>query len=329
MNAMRYEKYTIETTEEAEDILAAELAELGIDGVEFEDSFHPEDEGLPVYVADIPARIDIPRGKAFLSFYLDASEDNSELIAGVEAMLKRVSGYTDIGPGRIKREFTEDKDWLNSWKEYFHQFTIAFDDGSKALFLPSWEEAESTDKPDYLVRIDPGTAFGTGAHESTRLAIRLLKKALKGGEHVLDLGTGSGVLSILSVLFGASEVTAVDIDPNAAPAVEQNLKDNGMDRRKIRYIEGNVLEDEALRNSLEKTADVVAANILPNVLIPLTPFVPGFLKPGGYYILSGILTEKEEEIRKALKNAGFTDIESLYDGEWTGLICTHSLPTPP
>ncbi len=329
MDDMRYEKITIETTEEAEDILAAELAGLGIEGVEFEDSLQPEDEGLPVYVADIPAKIDIPAGKARLSFYLDASADNTELLSKVEAMLAELSGFTDIGSGTMTRELTEDQDWLNSWKDYFHQFAIELEDGSKALFLPSWEEAEDRGKHDFLVRIDPGTAFGTGAHESTRLAILLLKRTLKNGDSVLDLGTGSGILSILSVLFGAGKVTAIDIDPNAAPAVEQNLRDNGMDEKDVLYIEGNVLEDEKLRKDLENTADVVAANILPNVLLPLTPLVPSFLKPGGRYILSGILNEKEEEVKKALEKSGFTDIEALHDGEWTGLICTHSLQTRP
>ena len=314
---MKYIKYTISTTVSAEDILSAELAELGIDGVEISDSNLPEDDGVPVFIDDLPDN-PINKGEAFLSFYLDAEQDNSSTVAAVENMLARLKATMDIGEGRLTSDTTEDKDWLNNWKEYFHQFTLDFEDGSRALFIPSWEKSGTdTSAYDYVINIDPGTAFGTGAHETTALCIRFLHKYVQKGDIITDIGTGSGILSILSLKFGAARATGIDIDPNAEAAVRKNIEDNGISPECFEYINGNVLTDSALRDQLEGNANMLCANILPDVLVPLFPYAGKMLKKDGIIIVSGVIDTKAGLIKQELEKNNFILMEEAAQGEWT------------
>ena len=313
---MRYIKYTISTIISAEDILSAELSGLGIDGVEIADSNLPEDDGVPVFIDDLPDN-PLSNGEALLSFYLDAQKDNSDTIAAVKAMLSELKKSMDIGAGTLRSDTTEDKDWLNNWKEYFHSFVLDFEDSRKALFIPSWEKNDTdTSGFDYVINIDPGTAFGTGAHETTSMCIKLLHKYVKNGDIITDIGTGSGILSILALKFGASKATGIDIDPNAAAAVYKNLNDNAISSERFEYINGDVLSDAGLRQRLEGMADILCANILPDVLVPLFPHARKMLKKVGIILVSGVIDTRSGLIKQELENNGFRLMEETAQGEW-------------
>ncbi|MCR5626112.1 MAG: 50S ribosomal protein L11 methyltransferase [Lachnospiraceae bacterium] len=317
---MKYEKYTIKTTFEAEELIAAELAELGIDGVMISDSLTPEEDCVPVYIDDMPENT-VEEGRSHISFFLEEGEDHTELIEKVRSMIADVGVYVDTTDTTIEKELTEDADWLNNWKNYFHQFEIDFEDGETALFIPSWEESEKPDDDyDFVINIDPGTAFGTGAHETTRLCIKEIKKYLRPSDLVLDIGTGSGILSIMALKFGARHAKSIDIDPNCTPAVEKNMEDNDISKEELSLLIDNVLENHALQEELKDSADMVIANILPDVLEPLTPLVPSFLKKDGIYIVSGIIDEKADFVRDILEKNGFKILEKNTDGEWVSYV---------
>lgn len=314
---MKYIKYTISTIVSAEDIICAELSGLGIEGIEISDSNLPEDDGVPVFIDDLPEN-SIKNGEAYLSFYLDADNDNEKLIDSVKAMLLRLKGLMDIGNVTLTSGTTEDKDWLNNWKEYFHKFSMDFEDGTKALFIPSWEKADADISDyNYVINIDPGTAFGTGAHETTALCIKLLHKYLAGGDFLADIGTGSGILSILALKFGASKAVGTDIDPNAETAVIKNMADNGISRDEFEFINGNILTETNLQSKLNGRADIMTANILPDVLVLLFPLAGKILKKPGILIVSGIIDSKAEYIKQELQKNNFLLLEEAVQGEWS------------
>ena len=314
---MKYIKYTLTTITDAEDIISAELAGLGIDGVEINDSSMPGDDGVPVFIDDLPEN-PLKGDKAYLSFYLDADADNTDTIKAVKEMLSELKSTMDIGEGTLVSDTTEDKDWLNNWKEYFHQFVLELAGGKRALFIPSWERNDTdTSGYDYVINIDPGTAFGTGAHETTALCINFLSKYLRREDVLIDIGTGSGILSIVSLKFGAKKATGIDIDPNAEAAVYKNMEDNDVSPETFKYICGNILSDPAIRQELAGEADIITANILPDVLIPLFPIVPDLLKDEGIFIVSGVIDSKSEYIRQELLKNNFSLLEEAVRGEWT------------
>ena len=299
---MRWNRFRIKTRTEAEDMVICALAELGIQGVEIEDK-QPLPEG--------------PRddGIAYLSFYLEEEEDKEELLSKVRAELKNLSQFMDIGEGSIEESQTEDKDWINNWKEYFHQFYV--DD---ILITPSWEPVKEEDKGRMVLHIDPGTAFGTGMHETTQLCIRQLKKYVKASSRMLDVGTGSGILGIIGLKLGAEHVVGTDLDPCAVPAVEDNLQANGVPADKFDMMIGNIIDDVQVQDKVGyEKYDLVTANILADVLVPLTPVVVKHMKPGGIYITSGILDVKEEEVRQAVERAGLHVVEVTHQGEWVSV----------
>ncbi len=319
---MKYDKYTIKTTAAAEDILSAELTELGVDGVEIEDNSIPDEiRGSEIFYDELPES-QVPDGEALVSFYLAEGKDRSSVLRDVSALIERLRDNLDMGDGGISVSQTADEDWINNWKEYFHQFEINFEDGKNALFIPSWENPSDSGKHDYVVNIDPGTAFGTGAHETTRLCIRALQKYAKEGIRFLDVGTGSGILALMLFLFGAVKGIGTDLDPGAIPAVKENFAKNGLKDADFELILGNILDDKAVQEKAGNEYDLVVANILPDVLEPLTPMVPGLLKDGGMYIVSGIIEEKAEMVKGFLEKAGFDIIEKQEDGEW---VCYVSL----
>ena len=221
----------------------------------------------------------------------------------------------DIGDGSIEESQTEDKDWINNWKEYFHQFYV--DD---ILITPSWEPVKEEDKDRMVLHIDPGTAFGTGMHETTQLCIRQLKKYVKASSRMLDVGTGSGILGIIGLKLGAKHVVGTDLDPCAVPAVEDNLRANGVSADKFDMMIGNIIDDVQVQDKVGyEKYDLVTANILADVLVPLTPVVVKHMKPGGIYITSGILDVKEEEVRQAVERAGLKVVEVTRQGEWVSV----------
>ena len=249
---------------------------------------------------------------AYLSFYLEEDEDKEKVLANVKKELEEMSAYVNVGACEIEESQTEDVDWVNNWKKYFHQFYV--DD---ILIVPSWEEIKEEDKDKMILHIDPGTAFGTGMHETTQLVIRQLKKYVKPGIELLDVGTGSGILGITALKLGAGHVVGTDLDPCAVPAVQDNKEANQIVDDTFDMMIGNIIDDKEVQDQVGyEKYDIVAANILADVLVPLTPVIVHQMKKGAYYITSGILDVKEEVVKEAVQKAGLTLVEVTRQGEW-------------
>lgn len=312
---MKWMKYRLKTTEEAEDIVSSALADLGIEGVQIEDLAPlTEDEKKQMFV-DIPAELPPDDGIAYLSFYLSADDDCGAILADVQKELERLSAFTDIGEGTIEVSETEDVDWRNNWKQYFKPFYV--DD---ILVAPSWTELQKDRTPSIVLRIDPGTAFGTGMHETTQLCIRALKKYVKPGMKMLDAGTGSGILAIAALKLGASAATGTDLDPCTVDAVAENKASNGIDDEAFRLIIGNLIDDEKTRDEVGYGCyDIVTANILADVLVKMTPAVVPAMKKGGIYITSGILDGQQEKVIRACKEQGLEILSTDRQGEWVSV----------
>lgn len=312
---MKWNRFTIETITEAEDLVAATLAEAGVQGVEIQDKKPLTKQECQQMFVDLVPEGPKDDGIAYLSFYLDEKEDTQEILGRVQQALQELQTFTDIGMARITSSQTEDKDWINNWKKYFHQFYV--DD---ILIVPSWEQPQEERPGTMLLRMDPGTAFGTGMHETTQLCIRQLKKYLRAGMRMLDVGTGSGILGIVGYKLGATSVMGTDLDPCAASAVRENLLANGLEEAGFEMVLGNILtEAEVQKRAAREPFDLVTANILADVLVPLSLVAARYLKPGGLYITSGILDQKEEEVRQAVERSGMEVIETTAQGEWVSL----------
>ena len=236
------------------------------------------------------------------------------ILEKVKAELEGLRAFMDIGEGTVAVEETEDIDWINNWKQYFHQFAI--DD---VLVVPSWEKIETEGK--MVLHIDPGTAFGTGMHDTTQLCIRALRRFVTKETVLLDVGTGSGILAILALMFGAKSAVGTDLDPCAIEAVRENREANGIADEDFRLIIGNIITDKEVQDEVGyECYDIVAANILAEVLTGLTPVIVHQLKRGGIYITSGIIDDKEEVVVQAVKEAGLEVLEVNCQGEWVSVI---------
>ena len=309
---MRWIRFRLKTLSGVEDLVIAALTEAGVEGVEIEDHVPLTEQEKEQMFVDILPDSGEDDGTAWLSFYVEEGTETAGLLARVREALDELRSFTDIGECTIEESLTEDLDWVNNWKQYFHQFRV--DD---ILITPSWEPVKPEDEGRMIIHIDPGTAFGTGMHETTQLCIRALKKYLKEGMRVLDVGTGSGILSIAALKLGASHAAGTDLDPCAVSAVEENLEANGIPKDRMDMWLGNLIDDEELREKAGFEAyDIVVANILAEVLVNLTPHVGAHLKHGGVYIMSGILDIRQPMIEEAVEKAGLTLLEVTKQGEW-------------
>lgn len=312
---MKWNKYTLKTRSDVEDIVISSLADIGIQGVEIEDKQPLTQQDKEQMFVDILPDIPDDDGIAYLNFYLEPEEDNETILANVKQELEDLRMFVDIGEGTITQSETEDKDWINNWKEYFHQFYV--DD---ILIIPSWEEVKPEDQEKMIIHIDPGTAFGTGMHETTQLCIRQLKKHVRSDTELLDVGTGSGILSIIALKLGAKHAVGTDLDPCAVPAVEENKEVNGIPSGAFDMMIGNIIDDKEVQDQVGyEKYDIVIANILADVLVPLTPVIMNQMKSGAIYITSGILDVKEGEVKAAIEAAGLTVIEITHQGEWVSI----------
>lgn len=313
---MKWNKYTLTTTTEAEDLISSMMMEAGIEGIEIEDKVPLSESDKAQMFVDILPEGPEDDGKARISFYLEPEQDNAAILAAVQDGLDEIRSWgVDVGAGTIEASQTEDKDWINNWKEYFHQFYV--DD---ILIKPSWEEVKPEDREKLLIQIDPGTAFGTGMHETTQLCIRQIRKYVTPNTVMLDVGTGSGILSIAAIKLGASYALGTDLDPCAISATKENMEVNGITKEQFSVMIGNIIDDEAVQKAAGyEKYDIVAANILAEVLVPLTPVIVGQLKKGGVYITSGIIDNKEETVVNAVKAAGLEVLEVTYQGEWVSV----------
>lgn len=312
---MKWNRFTVKTKTEAEDMVICTLAEVGVEGVEIQDKQPLTDEDKAQMFVDIMPEGPEDDGIAYLNFYLEEDADKEAILADVRAALDDLKSYMDIGEATIEESQTEDKDWINNWKEYFHQFYV--DD---ILIVPSWEEVKAEDQDKMILHIDPGTAFGTGMHETTQLVIRQLKKYVTRDTELLDVGTGSGILGIVALKLGAKHAVGTDLDPCAVPAVSENKEANQIPDEAFDMMIGNIIDDKEVQDKVGyEKYDIVAANILADVLVPLTPVIVHQMKKGGYYITSGILDVKEKVVTDAVKKAGLTVIEVTRQGEWVSV----------
>ncbi len=313
---MRWNKYTLTTTAEAEDMISSMMMEAGIEGIEIEDKVPLSESDKSQMFVDILPEGPADDGVARISFYLEPDQDNAAILAAVEEGLEEIRSWgVDVGTGTIEASQTEDKDWINNWKQYFHQFYV--DD---ILIKPSWEEVKPEDREKLLIQIDPGTAFGTGMHETTQLCIRQIKKYVTPDTVLLDVGTGSGILSIAALKLGAKFACGTDLDPCAITAVKENMEVNGVEEDKYTVMLGNIIDDKEVQDAVGyEKYDMVVANILAEVLVPLTPVILAQMKPGALYITSGIIDDKEETVVKAVKDAGLEVLEVNHQGEWVSV----------
>ena len=309
---MKWNKFRLKTTTQAEDIVSSMLMDLGIHGVEIEDHIPLTQSDKEQMFVDILPEIEPDDGVAYLSFYLEEEDDKEKILADVINGLREMSEYVDVGDCVIEESQTEDVDWVNNWKKYFHQFHV--DD---ILIIPSWEDVKPEDEDKMVIHIDPGTAFGTGMHETTQLCIRQIRKYAKEGTKILDVGCGSGILGMLALKFGAAYSVGTDLDPCAIEATRENMEVNGIRDDQYEVMIGNIIDDKAVQDKVGyECYDIVAANILADVLVQLTPVVVNQLKPGGIYITSGIIDDKEQTVVDAVRAAGLEVLDVTYQGEW-------------
>ena len=323
---MKWKKFRIETITDAEDIIISTLYDIGLEGAQIEDKIPlTAAEKEQMFVDILP---DGPEddGIAYLSFFVEETDDGKlklqdeevdtdVILERVKAELDELRDFMDIGKGAVTVDETEDIDWINNWKQYFHQFTIG-----DLLVIPSWEEVQPEDREKKILHIDPGTAFGTGMHETTQLCIRQLWKYITPETKLLDVGTGSGILSIVALMYGAKEAKGTDLDPCAIDAVRENKEANGIPEEQFTLTIGNIITDKAVQDEMGyECYDIVVANILADVLVPLTPVIVHHLKKGGIYITSGIIDDKEQTVVDAVKAAGLHVLEVTHQGEWVSV----------
>ena len=315
---MKWNKYTIKTTTEAEDFISSMLADLGVEGVQIEDNVPLSAEDKEKMYIDILPTLPPDEGIAYVSFFLDSEESKEQqdaLLEQVKEEIETLRLFTNVGDGTITSDQTEDKDWINNWKQYFKSFAI--DD---IYIKPTWEESPVEGEYKCVIEIDPGTSFGTGKHETTQLCIRQIRKYMKQGDTLLDVGCGSGILSIISMKLGAGVVNGTDIDPVCMDAVKENMQVNQLEEQMGSFYHGNLIDDVELQEKVgTECYDIVVANILADIIIPLTPVVPARLKKGGIYITSGIIDFKEPSVKEAIEAAGLEIIEVTYQGEWVSI----------
>ena len=310
---MKWNKYRLSTTTEAVDLISYTLAEMGIEGIEIEDKVPLSEEDKEKMFIDLLPDLDEDDGTAFVSFYIEPEKDHDSTLEEVLVAIKELADFVDIGEATIEKTQTEDIDWMNNWKKYWKPFYV----DEHIMIKPTWETVEDVAEDTLVVEIDPGTAFGTGTHHTTRLCITQVNKFIQKDMDVLDVGCGSGILSIIALLLGAKAATATDLDILAVNATLENAEVNGIKPEVYTVLQGNVITDEAFRHQVgENKFDMVVANIFAEIIIPLSDVVKEMMKPGALFITSGIIDEREEDVREALIRNGFEIMEVTHSGGW-------------
>ena len=315
---MKWNRYSIKTTTAAIDFISSALADIGIEGIEIQDNVQLTQEEAKTMFVDFIPELPPDDGTAVVNFYIDSDEDDGTLVKKAKQELEDLRMFVDIGEGTITNSETEDKDWINNWKKYFSSFTIG-----DILIKPTWEEVKPEDADKFMIEIDPGISFGTGKHETTQLCIKQLIKYIEGAKKaptVLDVGCGSGILSIVALKLGAKEVVGTDLDADCMISTRDNMQVNHLDEKLGTFYVGNLIDDTELQKKVgTEKYDIVVANILADVIIPMAPVIPDRLKEGGYFITSGIIDFKENEVKEAIEAAGLKVIEINHQGEWVNI----------
>lgn len=317
---MKWTQYTLKTTTTATDMISYTLGEIGVEGIEIEDHVPlTEDEKNQMFV-DILPDSEPDDGTAIIRFYRDPEENPEEFLQKVTSALDELRDFVDIGDGTVTVSETADKDWINNWKEFFHTFRVT----DRLVIKPTWEnesDFEDYRKDDIVISIDPGTAFGTGSHETTKLCISALEKHVKSGINIIDVGCGSGILSIAAVKYGAGHALGIDIDEHAIPSTIDNRDINNITANQFEILCGNIIEDKELQDKAGYEAyDIAVANILAGVIIPLSAEIGRHIKPGGLFISSGIIDTAAEDVKTAITSNGFEIIETDTLGEWSCFV---------
>ena len=313
---MKWNKYSIKTTTEAVDLISCMLSEYGIEGIEIEDNVQLTQEEAKTMFVDFIPELPPDDGTARVNFYVDSDEDDNTILDKVKEGLEELRTFTDVGEGTITESQTEDKDWINNWKQYWHTFSIG-----DLYIKPTWEDVTEEMKGHPVLSIDPGTAFGTGSHETTRMVIRQLQKYTTQNCQVLDVGCGSGILSVVALKYGAEHALGTDLDPNAIIASKENAQQNNINEADLEVIEGNIIDDTEIQDRCGyECYDIVCANILADVLIPLSSEITKHMKHGAYFITSGIIDSRENDVADAFRNNPELDIVEInHDGEWVNI----------
>ncbi|MFQ7291481.1 MAG: 50S ribosomal protein L11 methyltransferase [Monoglobales bacterium] len=320
---MDWIKVTIYTSAEGIEGVTGRLYQLGITGLEIEDEqdfleFLENNKQYWDYVDE-----DLMKQKhteTKVSCYVSNDMNGNELLIAIRDSMKEMKDLDDdnsYGRLEVEIENTSTEDWANNWKKYFHPMEV----GEKILIKPEWEElTEPTDR--LVFNINPGMSFGTGSHYTTQLCIEALEKYIKPGIKMLDLGCGSGILSILSLMLGAKEAVAVDIDPNAVDTAYENAQMNNIGREHYKVLSGNVVTDKEIQDIISQDKyEVVAANIVADVIIGLAPKAREYMKEGGVFITSGIIEGRQDEVKEALEENGFEIVDIRNRKDWYSIIC--------
>ena len=318
---MDWTKLTIYTTQNGIEPVLGLLLNFGIDSTQVSDesefnSFLEENRESWDYVDD--ELLKEMSAETHIDFYLKPEE--TELVSDIKSALETLKN-SDTGRifGRLemKIEALSGEDWQNSWKKYFHTFQI----GEKLIIKPYWEDIAPSDKK--VFEINPGLSFGTGTHHTTKMCLEDIVDIVNGDETVLDLGTGSGILAIVALLFGAKNATCIDIDENSKKTVLENLERNKIDKDRCTVYIGNILNDEDLRGKIiDNRYDFVFANIVADVVIALIPLVKSTLKKDGIFIASGIIADRYEEVKDKILSAGFEIISEKRSADWAEFKCS-------
>ncbi len=323
---MKWKKYTITTTTEAEDLVSYMLTELGMEGVQIEDNIQLTEDDTKAMFVDILPELPPDEGIGKVSFFLETDEkgvhypdgisDEEDMKNQIAEGLEELKDFVDVGSGLITSGETEDKDWINNWKQYFKPFMVG-----DIVIKPTWENVPDDMHGRMVVDIDPGTAFGTGSHETTQLVIRQMEKYVTEETELLDVGTGSGILSVIGLKLGAKHVLGTDLDSNAIIATRENMEANGLTPDLYQVIEGNIIDDLKTQDYVGyEKYDVVTANILADIIIPLLGEIAVHMKKGAVIITSGIIDMKEQAVKAAFEtNDSFEIIETTYQGEWVSI----------
>ena len=314
---MNWIKYSINTTTVAEDFVSAMLMEQGILSIEIENNVPVSGEKVGGEFEELQPDLPEDDGTSKVCFYLGEDEDHESILLAVKAGLEELKETMDIGEGTIDTSATKQEDWINNWKAFFKSFYI--DD---ILIKPTWEEVAPEDEGKIFVEIDPGVSFGTGKHETTQLCIRQLKKYLKAGDEILDIGCGSGILSIIAnkLLDGKCHLVGTDIDEDCIASTYENFEVNHIDKSAGDFYVGNLIYDKDLQDKVGyEKYDVVVATILADIIIAMAPAIPPTMKSGAYFISSGIIDFKEEEVKNALEEVGLKILEINHQGEWVNI----------
>ena len=317
---MKWYEITVFTTDAGLDPVCAVLMEAGLSGFTIEESREKAAEVLldSVPYWDFADMEKIGTDHPCVKTYLEVKDESRELLKkaedALEGLKKKDIGF-DISPLTMSVTERDDEDWANNWKQYYKPLDI----GEKLLVLPSWEE-EPEGNNRTVLRLDPGMAFGSGTHHTTRMCLEFLEETVKNGDHLIDLGCGSGILSIAGLLLGAEDAVAVDIDPVAEHIAMENAEMNGITEENYRILIGDVVNDLHLKQTIAGQYDIVVANIVADVIIRLSPIAANLCKKGAPYIVSGIIDERVDEVKQAVLSAGFEIRKTNSQEGWNAIL---------